>query len=166
MSITLITLFALFANIEASFSSSFAQGYIFSDIMDIKTKQPKTNKKLKTNKEVKVLNCYTFRTPPSNFTKDIIIPVESYFYSLSNTKACVLFTPKSNFTNYKRTCEFKIVDKNAGLGIVFLYSVAMTLGFISFITTCLCGTDEERADLCGFICGSICHSIVRSLDDD
>ena len=155
MSITLITLFALFANIEASFSSSFAQGYILSDIMNV-------NKEVKTNKEV--LNCYTCRTPPSNFTKDIIIPVESYFYSLSNTKACVLFTPKSNFISYKRTCEFKIVD--AGLGIVFLYSVAMTLGFISCITTCLCGTDEERVDLCGLFCGAICHSIVRSLDDD
>jgi len=146
---------ALFTNIEASFSSSFAQGYILSDIMDF----PKP-KKVKTNKEVKVLNCFTFITPPSNFTKDIIIPVESYF--LGNT---ILFTPKSNFTNYKRTCVFKIIDKNAGLGIVFLYSVAMTLGFISFITTCLCGTDEEKADLCGFICGAICHSMVRSLDD-
>ena len=160
MSITLITLFALFANIEASFSSSFAQGYILSDIMDF------PNKEVKTNKEVKVSNCYTFRTPPSNFTKDIIIPVESYFYSSINTKACVLFTPKSNFTSCKRICEFKIVDKNAGLGIAFLYSVAMTLGFISFITTCLCGTDDEREDLVGLICGAICHSMVRSLDDD
>ena len=94
MSITLITLFALFANIEASFSSSFATGYILSDIMDF------PNKEVKTNKEVKVSNCYTFRTPPSNFTKDIIIPVESYFYSSINTKACVLFTPKSNFISY------------------------------------------------------------------
>ena len=158
MSITLIILFALFVNIEASFSSSFAQGYILSDIMDIKTKQPKTNKE--------VLNCYTFRTPPSNFKRDIIIPVESKLYSSINTKACVLFTPKSNFTSYCTTCEVKIVDKNAGLGIVFLYSVAMTLGFISCITTCLCGTDEERADLCGLFCGAICRSIVRSLDDD
>jgi len=160
MSITLITLFALFANIEASFSSSFTKGYILSDIMNVKP-----NKEVKTNKEVKVLNCYTFITPPSNFTKDIIIPAESYFYSSINTKACVLFTPKSNFTSCKRTCEFKIVDKHAGLGIVFLYSVAMTLGFISFITTCLCGTDEERVDLCGFICGAICHSMVHSSDD-
>ena len=155
MSIILITLFTLFTNIEASFSSSFAQGYILSDIMDF----PKP-KKVKTNKEVKVLNCFTFITPPSNFTKDIIIPVESYF--LGNT---ILFTPKSNFTNYKRTCEFKIVDKNAGLGIAFLYSVAMTLGFLSVITTCICGTDDERTDLCGLFCGAICHSIVRSLDD-
>ena len=160
MSITLIILFALFVNIEASFSSSFAQGYIFSDIMDIKTKQTKTNK------EVKVLNCYTFRTPPSNFTKDIIIPVESKLYSSSNTKACVLFTPKSNFTSCIRTCEVKIVDKNAGLGIIFLYSVAITLAFLSVITTCICGTDEERADLCGLFCGALCHSLVRSLDDD
>ena len=153
MSITLITLFALFANIEASFSSSFAQGYIISDIMNV-------NKEVKTNKEVS--NCYTFIASPSNFTKDIIIPVESYLYSSINT--IVLFTPKSNFTSCKRTCEFKIVD--TGLGIVFLYSVAMTLGFISCITTCLCGTDEERVDLCGLFCGAICHSIVRSLDDD
>jgi len=153
MSIILITLFTLFTNIEASFSSSVAQGYILSDIMDAGTKK-------KCNKEVKVLNCYTYRFPPSNFTKDIIIPVESYF--LGNT---ILFTPKSNFTNYKRTCEFKIVDKNAGLGIAFLYSVAMTLGFLSVITTCICGTDDERTDLCGLFCGAICHSIVRSLDD-
>ena len=147
---SIIILFTLFTNIEASFSSSFAQGYLISDIMDVKTK------------EVKVLNCYTFRIPPSNFTKDIIIPVESKLYSLSNT--IVLFTPKSNFISCKRTCEFKIVD--TGLGIAFLYSVAITLGFISVITTCLCGTDVERADLCGLFCGAICHSIVRSLDDD
>jgi len=158
MSIKLIILFAIFTNIEASFSSSFAQGYIFSDIMDIKTKQTKTNKE--------VLNCYTFRTPPSNFTKDIIIPVESKLYSSSNTKACVLFTPKSNFTSCTRTCEVKIVDKNAGLGIIFLYSVAITLAFLSVMTTCICGTDEERADLCGLFCGALCHSFVRSLDDD
>ena len=149
---SIIILFTLFTNIEASFSSSFVQGYIISDIMNV-------NKEVKTNKEVKVLNCYTCRIPPSNFTKDIIIPVESYLYG--NT--CDLFTPKSNFTNYKKTCEFKIVD--TGLGIAFLYSVAMTLGFISVITTCLCGTDVERADLCGLFCGAICHSIVRSSDD-
>ena len=151
---SIIILFTLFTNIEASFSSSFAQGYIISDIMNV-------NKEVKTNKEVKVLNCYTFRIPPSNFTKDIIIPVESKLYSLSNT--IVLFTPKSNFISCKRTCEFKIVD--TGLGIAFLYSVAITLGFISVITTCLCGTDVERADLCGLFCGAICHSIVRSSDD-
>ena len=158
--IILFSLFTLFTNIEASFSSSFEQGYIISDIMDVKTKQSKANK------EVVILNCFTFITPPSNFTKDIIIPVESYFYSLGNTKTCVLFTPKSNFTTYKRSCEFKIVDKNAGLAFTFLYSVAIMLGLLSVITTCLCGTDDERADLCGLFCGAICHSFVRSFDDD
>ena len=95
MSIMLIALFALFTTVEASFSSSFAQGYIISDIMDIK---------IKSNKEIS--KCYTF---PSKFTKDIIIPAESYLYDKNLGFPPLgerLNSPKSSFAIYKRNCEW------------------------------------------------------------
>jgi hypothetical protein len=137
MSIILITLFAL-VDIESSFSSSLTRGYILGDI-DV----------TKFNKKVPSFNCYIFKTP-SNFTKDIIIPSEYYFYNLD--KNDVPFISKSNFTTYKRTCEFKIVDKHDGLGILFLYSMILTLGFITFVTTCLFGTEDEIDNIWGLFC--------------
>ena len=165
----LLTLTTIFTSVHADFNSAFTNGYIASDVANlIRKKVQKNTKKNITNKEIRLRNCYTFKSLPSQFTKDIIIPTENYLYKkkFKNPQACVLFTPKSNFTEFRLVCDYKIIDDYDSLAFKFLWDVIILLSLTHCILVCLCGTPNQREELAGFMFGSICNEMLRSFWDD
>lgn len=165
----LLTLTTIFTSVHADFNSAFTSGYIASDVANlIRKKVQKNTKKNITNKEIRLRNCYTFKSLPSQFTKDIIIPTENYLYKkkFKNPQACVLFTPKSNFTEFRLVCDYKVIEDHGDLAIEFLWNIIILLSLAHVILVCLCGTPNQREELAGFMCGSICNEMLRNLRED
>jgi hypothetical protein len=165
----LLTLTTIISSVKADFGTAFTTGYIAQDVANkIRKKVQKCKTKNITNNEIRLRNCYTFKKNPSQFTKDIIIPTENYLYEkkFKNPQACVLFTTKSNFTEFRLLCKYKIIDPNDGLAIEFLWNIIIYLSLVHIILVCLCGKQDQREELAGFICGTVCNEFLRSLCED
>jgi hypothetical protein len=173
MKLITIIILTLAKQVSADFSSAFTTSYIASDITSKMSKQ--INKKLNKNRkqdhtEVILSDCHTIITPPTEFERDIVIPMETANYQkkMENAHNDTRFNWKSKFSrcDNKLSCNYKIINPHADLAITFIINLIIMLGLSNMVCVCFCGTEKDREELAGVLCGTFCHALISSLLDD
>lgn len=163
---TLIIFLTICAKVTADFSEAFIASYVAHDVSS------KIGKKIKKTEHryIKISDCDTITTLPTDFEKDIVIPMETSIYQekmkYAHNDTRFNWKPKSSKCNNEMTCKYLIVNEHADLAVEFIVNIIFLLIVTNMLCVCICGTEKDSSELAGVICGGLCHTFVSALLSD